>query len=345
MRPSIRNFFVTLISSILIFGLIAFFIIQIAASPGGSSSSSGSGEEAEYTFIDRSNPYPNSINVASDSFTLLLIGTDKKPSAFLPMEEFYNFNYLRSIGQEPEGEHALWVTAPDTVNADAIVLIRFDKENAELLISSIPSNTEIVVSGMSVTLGSIYDSIGPEELCNRVFALTSLPIDYYAVLDLENFGDVMSTVGEISYEIPFDMQYTDPTQDLKIDLKKGTKNLTPDEAEQLLRYSGNGETARAERIGDFISTVVYEKISGNKDGIQSLFDKLISKVSTNFTETDFVERSSLITAIDQMNIKVLKMPGKTETYDGVEFFAPDKTESYIQFKKYKPNYYPTESEQ
>ena len=85
-------------------------------------------------------------------------------------------------------------------------------------------------------------------------------------------------------------------------------------------------------------------MTNDPDSIRAMFDKLISKVSTNFTESDFVERSSLIGAFDQMDVRVVKMPGKTETYDGIEFFSPDKAEAYIQFKKYKPDYNRTESE-
>ena len=345
MRPSVRNFLITLVSSILIFGAIAFFVVRLATSNQAGGASGEGGEGAEATTFDPANPYPDALNIEGNSFTVCLIGTDYNPSSFLTDQEYWNNEYLRSVGMQPEGEKALWVPNPSSVNADAIVLLRFDKEHAECVVSSIPTNTEVSKGGMGVALGSLYDSGGPEEICNRVFGLTSLKPDYYAVLNLEEYEKVMNNLGSVEFEVPFDMNYTDPSQDLRIDLKKGDKNLNSEKSEQLLRFSGNGETARSDRIADFLSAVLDQKFVSLKDGkLTNLFDAVAADLTTDFGEQDLIEHSSLILAVPDMDITVISYPGQTETYDGVEYFAPNSEEAYKLFAKYKVNYYPEESE-
>ncbi len=40
----------------------------------------------------------------------------------------------------------------------------------------------------------------------------------------------------MEFNVPIDMKYDDPTQDLHIDLKAGVQKLNGDKAEQLLRW-------------------------------------------------------------------------------------------------------------
>ena len=48
--------------------------------------------------------------------------------------------------------------------------------------------------------------------------------------------EMVDVIGGVWFDVPIDMVYDDPTQDLHINLKAGYQKLDGDKAEQLLRF-------------------------------------------------------------------------------------------------------------
>lgn len=75
-----------------------------------------------------------------------------------------------------------------------------------------------------------------------------VPIDHYALVDLDCIGDIIDAIGGVTLNVPTDMDYDDHSQGLSIHLKAGTQTLDGDLAEQFLRFRSGYATADLGRL-------------------------------------------------------------------------------------------------
>ena len=98
----------------------------------------------------------------------------------------------------------------------------------------IPRDTYIESNGKSYKINALYASMynkakygGSDNphydgMIGFVEALEMnmyIQIDYWAVINLEGFSNIVDSIGGVEIDIPFDMDYDDPIQNLHIHLK------------------------------------------------------------------------------------------------------------------------------
>ena len=67
--------------------------------------------------------------------------------------------------------------------------------------------------------------------------ILEIPVNYYARINLEGFRNIIDILGGVEFNVPFDMLYDDPAQNLHISLEKGLQILDGVKAEQLVRFN------------------------------------------------------------------------------------------------------------
>lgn len=146
-------------------------------------------------------------------------------------------------------------TDEDGTRTDAIMLCSLNSWTGEITLLSIPRDTYIKVSeenykkmrssypeparqGMKIT--EIHHYAGEEDgmtiLKDEIERSFGVDIDYYAKVDFDAFNFLVDSIGGVEFDVPQDMDFEDPTQDLYIHLKKGPQVLDGDKAEQLMRF-------------------------------------------------------------------------------------------------------------
>nr|MBQ4317617.1 LCP family protein [Clostridia bacterium] len=300
---AIKNFIVTFFISVLIFGLLAYFILNVAdetiLAPDDDPSQSEQNSQGIPLVTDskqqgslETDAEGNLIfyEINSESFTVLLLGTDYQPDML--------FDYDLTILNEREKKD-IFPYKERIVSADAIVLMRIDRENKEFVICSIPGSTRVMSDGVAQSLGSLYDSKGIDYMVNKVTAMTGLKIDYYAAMSLSDFGAIIDSVGGITYNVPCDMHYEDASQGLIISLERGLTNLSGEKALQMLRFDGyeDGVTTRASVMSGFAKSLL-DKLTGAEFLSQALSFYQLWKagIETNFTEKDLTDHIDIIFA-------------------------------------------------
>ncbi len=292
MKIAIRNFVIALFASLLVFGLAAHFILKAgfkeASEPYkknetdlNSDDSSESDSESAVTISD-----DEIKNINGESFNILFIGTD----------------YIGSRLDDYDVESKYTDTFPHernrTVSADAIAVIRFSKETQKVVIATISGDIKLD-DGLNTTLGEAYTEKDNDYFINTVSALTGLELDKYVIVNIENIPSIIDALGGVYFEIPEDMKYEDTTEDFVIDLKKGGKYLTGDEAEQLIRYNGYASSSKNSRESVLASLIkaIADNVLGAKNTdakVSALFKELMYYVSTNYTVAELAEDSALI---------------------------------------------------
>ena len=142
-------------------------------------------------------------------------------------------------------------TDGDGIRTDAIVLAHLDAGTRRAALLSLPRDTPVrTEEGTLRKLNALYDGGGAQgmrRLMAQVRAITGILPDGYVRVDLEGFRQAVDALGGVEFDVPEDMDYDDPSQDLAIHLKKGRARLTGEQALGLVRYRSGYATQDIQR--------------------------------------------------------------------------------------------------
>ncbi len=128
---------------------------------------------------------------------------------------------------------------------------------------SIPRDTLISANYTVPKINSAFAYGGIDALKEQLAKLLGFKVDGYVVVDLEAFVKIVDLVGGVEFDVPQDMYYNDPTQDLYINLKKGVQLLDGAHAIQLVRYRkyASADIGRISVQQDFLRALAKKCVS------------------------------------------------------------------------------------
>ena len=199
-------------------------------------------------------------------------------------------------------------------NTDTLMLVTYDVPNKQVNIASIPRDTMINGSWDIKKINSAYsvykDGIGA--LKRYVKSITGFEPDFYAKIDLSAFVELVDLIGGVDFYVPQDMKYSDPYQDLYIDLKEGQQKLNGEKAMQLVRVRSypNGDIGRVEVQQAFIKALIKQCISiQNWSKIKGYIDLVAKYVETDMELGEMLYFASEGLKIDFSTINTFTLPG------------------------------------
>lgn len=241
---------------------------------------------------------------------------------------------------------------------DVIMVGSIQCDNGNVNILSIPRDTYVELenhklkklkqigksapSVMKINAVNVYGGkeYGIEFLRSEIEELLSIKIDYYVKVDLEGFVSIVDTIGGVEFDVPKGgLYYTDPTQDLYINLKGGNQILNGKQAEGLVRFRKGYATQDLQRMKvqqDFIKQFVKQLMQ--KETIKSNFVGLVSNffqyVKTDFNVADLVKYGSLADKISSDKITTATLPGEARMIEGASYFIQDTNETFDLVQQY-----------
>ena len=120
-------------------------------------------------------------------------------------------------------------------NTDTIMAVTFDVKGKHVSVISIPRDTLVDVP-RTIKKINAYSTGGIEEVQKEVSGILGFPVDHYITVNLRGFKALVDAVGGVDFEVPINMNYDDPTQNLHIHLSKGMQHLDGEKALQLVRF-------------------------------------------------------------------------------------------------------------
>ena len=215
-----------------------------------------------------------------------------------------------------------------------MMYVNYNVETGKVAMMSIPRDTYITNEYcVGHKLNSLYRGKNTQAFVEQIEELIGVDIDYYLIFDSKMLIDIVDKVGGVEVDVPVRMKYDDPTQNLHIDLKKGTQVLNGKQAEQFVRYrKGNdgsgyarGDLQRTEVqqqfIKNFISTVLSAK---NLTKIPDLINVALDNTDTNITAREALKYSTDAMKIDTSNISSCTAPGEAKYINNISYFVMDK---------------------
>ena len=245
-----------------------------------------------------------------------------------------------------DGVYTFLLVGRDTAgggNTDTMILFTFDSVNKEIHAISLPRDTMINVGTSSKRLNAVYNynkgrdpetqvENGMEALKREVSKLTGIVPNYYVMVQWEAIGELVEAIGGVWFEVPFDMDYDDPTpgQDLHIHLKAGYQKLSGDEAMQLVRWrknntgSSGGDVARIAIQQDFLKAAIDQCL---KPEIllkaPSLVQIFMNNVDTDLSIGNILALAQRAAGVDtEKDVTFVTMPYAEAYYPGVSMVLP-----------------------
>lgn len=154
----------------------------------------------------------------------------------------------------------------------------------ELSVIAIPR--DLWLPQWQTRINAMYGYQGPEGLKRSVEEIVGVPIDYYAIVSIDIFQDIVDALGGVEVNIPYPMRYQDAAAGLVIDFDEGPRHLTGEDAAKFVRYR-NTLRGDVDRI-DNVKRLAYALLDRVKElnvravgAIPALMDVFFEDVETN----------------------------------------------------------------
>ena len=202
---------------------------------------------------------------------------------------FYSGGIADPIYNE-EGEIVGWdyqgYTDIDGINTDTILYVSIVGDDITMI--AIPRDVYLADVRRRINLS--YYLEGSEGLKRRIEALLGLPVDYYAIINIEIFQEMVDVLDGVEVNIPYPMHYDDNAGDLHIHFDAGPQMLSGEDASKFIRYR---DTVRGDidRL-DNVKRLAFALLSRLKQlniravtRLSELADTFFSQVETNASPT------------------------------------------------------------
>lgn len=142
-----------------------------------------------------------------------------------------------------DGFYTILVSGVDDGNggSDTNILFGIDTQNDTIHGLSIPRDTKSTISGTDYKINAAYNIGGTELMAETISDMLGIPVDFTVEVSLEAFVDLVDTIGGVTFNVPIDMDYDDPYQDLSIHFTAGTQLLSGEEALGVVRFRQNND--------------------------------------------------------------------------------------------------------
>lgn len=228
----------------------------------------------------------------------------------------------------------------DVKLTDTIILCTYNPQEQTAAMLSIPRDTFVGKNTSSAKgsdkINSLY-SKGVEKTITAVEKITNTKVDYYAVVNTNALIEIINIIGGIEFNVPINMKYDDPTQNLHIDLKAGMQKINGEKAEQLLRFRhnndgssypseyGDNDFGRMKTQRDFIIETAKQTIDvKNLFRINQIMKTVFNNVETNMDKEEIYKYAPAVAGFDMKNIVNEQLPGTSEKCNGLWFFCTAK---------------------
>ena len=220
-------------------------------------------------------------------------------------------------------------TDGDGGRTDTIIVANLDTGTNSVSLMSIPRDTYIYGNYYLPKINSVYGSAGMGEkgvkaLIDKIGNTFGIWVDGYVLVDLEAFEKIVDMVGGVYVEVPMNMNYDDPTQDLYIHLQKGWQTLDGAHAIQLCRYRSGYATAdirRTEVQQDFLKALAKKCIETVSISQIPQYAKIFADyVRTDLTIGNIIYFAQRLTKCNFDEMYTVTLPGEGVRVDGGDYY-------------------------
>lgn len=237
-------------------------------------------------------------------------------------------------------------TDADGGRTDTMMLLYLDKDAGEMNLLSLPRDTYTSMDISVPKLNAVYGvggggKEGMEKLLDYAEECVGYRPDGYILVDLDGFARLVNLMGGVRFNVPVDMQYDDPAQDLHIDLKAGEQKLNGEEAMWVVRYRSGYAMADLQRVQvqrDFMRAALDQWLTaGNLWKAPAAATLITTNTTTDLSlrELSWIAKTAKAIGTDDMRTDTL--PGEAAYVgDGSYYILWPETTAGLVNEHYNP---------
>lgn len=248
-----------------------------------------------------------------------------------------------------EGVYTFLIVGQDTGGGgltDTMLLVTYDTASNRVYGMHLPRDTMINVKTASKKLNAVYNyhkgtdkstqvEKGMAALKNEVAKLTGIVPNFYILIQWEAVGELVDALGGVWFEVPYNMNYDDPYQNLHIHQQAGYRRLTGEDAMQVIRHRMNndgshsrGDLGRLAVQQDFLKALARQCLQpATLLKAPALIQVFMNNVSTDLETGNLLYFARMASGMDAENDVVLTiMPWADARYPGVSMILPIRSE-------------------
>ena len=160
-----------------------------------------------------------------------------------------------------------------------------------------------------------------------------MPVDFYVSVNLKGFVALIDQIGGVEFDVPCDMDYDDPYQDLHIHFKAGLQKLNGQQAMEVVRfrhnndntgYGGRQDLGRIETQQAFLKAVAQKLMK--IENLPAMAETFLKYVKTDLTLGNLVWLANEALSMGGMDaIHFATLPGDgSGWYKGMSVYALDR---------------------
>lgn len=175
--------------------------------------------------------------------------------------------------------------------ADVMMIFSFSNSGDPINLMSVQRDTVVRVKGSAQKLNSVLQ-YGEEDLISAIKDVTGIPVHDYVRVNFKAVETIIDELGGVEFNVPQNMHYEDPEQDLYIHLQAGPQLLDGDKSLQLLRFRGYpmADIQRTKVQRDFIWEMFKQKVNvANVDKVDEVYEAVQAHLRSNITYGDLLE--------------------------------------------------------
>ena len=234
-----------------------------------------------------------------------------------------------SIPEEPPKKniYTFLVAGKDKVsgNTDTIMLVRLDIVNKNIRILNIPRDTMLNTDRKSKKINSSYLFGGIQQFEKDIASLTGFYVNRYVIFNIEAVEKVIDEIGGVYFDVPRNMNYEDPTQDLYIHIKKGYQHLDGKQAVNLARFRSypEGDIDRIAMQQKLLKELAKQALKPeNILKIPELVAIIKENVETDIDMNEMLWLANEAKDIPLSSIETDMVPGVASTIDNLSYWLP-----------------------
>lgn len=167
-------------------------------------------------------------------------------------------------------------------NTDTILYVSISGDDITMI--AIPR--DVWLDDLVTRVNAVYYFRGAEGLRSRVEAILGVPVDFYAIVSLDIFQNLVDALGGVTVDVPYRMYYRDTAGGMLIDFQPGPQHMDGVAASKFIRYR-NTLRGDIDRI-DNVKRLAYAMLQRLKEMnvravtlVPSLVETYLADVETN----------------------------------------------------------------
>ena len=209
-------------------------------------------------------------------------------------------------------------------NTDSITILSIDKDTKKVSLLSIPRDAKVNISGHGMDkINAAYGFGGINLTVKTVENFLNVPIDYYVVINFEEFKSIVDTLGGVYIDVEPHIAAFRP----ELNGKAGYSKLNGEQTLLYARFRQDdaGDVGRVERHQKILEAIYKESFKpANLVKLPTVINQLRENTHTNISPYDLVIIQQVLSGFNLDNAQTAVISGNGTRINGIYYLIPDK---------------------